>query len=123
MERPEVELVADDSQAAGHESPPVSPHDVDFYPMLCLYLNKGARHCDVDDLAQILDFRSPRADERYTIYSALFEAIYRGDEVAVQMLLDAGVSPRRRERSDPHFTSLLAASQAGQLGMTRRFGN
>ncbi|KAK8009718.1 hypothetical protein PG989_000651 [Apiospora arundinis] len=121
MEPPDAYLVTSNSPAAGHESSPSNPPHAHFYLMVRPYLKKGARHGDRDYLAQVLDAWSPQVDEENAIHEALFEAIYRGDEVAVQMLLDAGVSPRRPERSDPQFTPLLAASQAGQLGMARRF--
>ncbi|KAK8135000.1 ankyrin repeat-containing domain protein [Apiospora sp. TS-2023a] len=85
------------------------------------YLKKGARHGGPDYLAQVLDAWSPEVDAQYSIHTALFEAIDRGDEEAVQMLLDAGVSPRQPQRAEPKFTPLLAASRAGQLGMARRF--
>ncbi|KAK8006050.1 hypothetical protein PG991_012347 [Apiospora marii] len=120
MEQPEAKLVTGNPQTPGHEFPPSNPHDADFYPLLRPYLRGGARHCDTGYLAQILQIWSTQIDPRHTIRVALFEAICRGDEVAVHMLLDAGASPSRRESSDPQFTPLQAASQAGQLGMARR---
>ncbi|KAK8030403.1 hypothetical protein PG990_000137 [Apiospora arundinis] len=121
MEPPASYLLTGNPPAAGHESSPSNPPHAHFYLMVRPYLKKGARHGDQDYLAQVLDAWSPQVDEENVIHEALFEAIYRGDELAVQMLLDVGVSPRRPERSDPQFTPLLAASQAGQLGMARRF--
>ncbi|KAK8041547.1 hypothetical protein PG994_014554 [Apiospora phragmitis] len=128
MDQPGTSLVLGDPQTAGHEQPQSIPlydcehYPAGFHPLVHPYLEKGARQGDRDYLAQILQVWSPQIDEENAIHTALFEAIYRGDEVAVQMLLDAGVSPRLTEPCDPHFTPLLAASQAGQLGMAPAIG-
>ncbi|KAK8079393.1 DNA-binding protein RFXANK [Apiospora hydei] len=126
MDQTKDGLVIRDPQATGDEHPQLIPlydrkhYPAGFYPVVRPYMKGGARHCDTDYLAQVLQAWSPEIDQDNAINAALFEAIYRGDEVAAQMLLDAGVSPRRPQRSDPQFTPLQAASQAGQLGMARR---
>lgn len=103
----------------------VEPYDdsdfADFSTLLNDYLYLGARHGDRDCLAQVLQGWNPQVDKYNDISPALFEAIYRGDDVAVQMLIDAGVSLKTNEPCDPHFTPLLVASQYGRLEIARRF--
>lgn len=93
----------------------------DFSSLLndCLYL--GARRGDRNCLAEALRVWNPLVDKHNDIGLAIFEAIYLGDDVAVQILLDAGVSLKANEPCDPHFTPLLVASQHGRLGMARHF--
>lgn len=100
---------------------PNSDVSADFATLIHPYLEYGARHGDREYLAKVLQGWNRQVDKYNDIRLALFEAIYRGDDVAVQMLFDAGVSPETNEPCDPHFTPLLVASQFGRLEMARRF--
>lgn len=51
--------------------------------------------------------------------SALHRAIFKGDETAVRMILDAGVSPTVRGSYEPSYTPILTASHAGHREIAR----
>ncbi|KAK2035451.1 ankyrin [Colletotrichum zoysiae] len=93
---------------------PQMPH---FFDVVQPYLKNGDR----DYLAQVLQHWSPAIDPSHHIGEALHEAIFRNDETAVQMILDAGGDPKVQQTSDPGFTPLLAASQYGRLDLAGLF--
>ncbi|KAF6825709.1 ankyrin repeat protein [Colletotrichum musicola] len=76
-------------------------------------------HGDREYLATILRPWSPTVDPDNHIAEALHNAIWKCDDVAVRMMLEAGVNPRARQSCDPNFTPILAASQYGSLEIVR----
>lgn len=76
-------------------------------------------HSDREYLAMILPLWSLATDPDNHIAMALHHAIWKLDDVAVRMMLDAGVDPKAQETSDPNFTPILAASQHGSLEIVR----
>lgn len=90
-----------------------------YYEVVEPYLGHGSKPGDRQYLAHILETWNPDIDPDNDIGWALHWAIFRGDDAAVQMMLDAGVDPNTRDKQDPGFTPLLAASQHGRLGMAR----
>ncbi|KAJ0161954.1 Ankyrin repeat, PH and SEC7 domain containing protein secG [Colletotrichum tanaceti] len=92
-----------------------------YYEIVEPYLGHGTKTGDRQFLAHILETWNPDIDPDDDIGWALHWAIFQGDDAAVRMMLDAGVDPNTREKQDPGFTPLLAASQRGRLGMARLF--
>lgn len=92
-----------------------------YYEVVEPYLGHGNKTGDRQYLAHILETWNPDIDPDKDIGWALHWAIFRGDDAAVQMMLDAGVDPNTRDKQDPGFTPLLAASQHGRLEMARLF--
>lgn len=90
-----------------------------YYEVVEPYLGHGDKPGDRQYLAQILETWSPDIDPDNDISWALHWAIFQADDAAVQMMLDAGVDPNTRDKQDPGFTPLLAASQHGRLEMAR----
>ncbi|KAF3812025.1 hypothetical protein GCG54_00015575 [Colletotrichum gloeosporioides] len=88
-----------------------------FFDVVEPYLRSGDRVY----LAQVLQHWSPAIDPRHHIGEALHEAIFRNDETAVRMILDAGGDPKVQQTHDPGFTPLLAASQYGRLEIASLF--
>ncbi|KAL3291023.1 Ankyrin repeat protein [Colletotrichum asianum] len=88
-----------------------------FFDVVEPYLRSGDRLY----LAQVLQHWSPAIDPRHHIGEALHEAIFRNDETAVRMILDAGGDPKVQQTYDPGFTPLLAASQYGRLEIASLF--
>ncbi|KAF9875040.1 hypothetical protein CkaCkLH20_07306 [Colletotrichum karsti] len=86
-----------------------------FYEVVQPYLDTGNR----DYLAKVLKHWSLAVDPDRNIRYALHDAIFRDDEAAVRMILDAGVDPGMRQVHDPNFTPLLAAAQHGRLEIAR----
>ncbi|KAK8133653.1 hypothetical protein PG984_005665 [Apiospora sp. TS-2023a] len=99
-------------QTPQRESPP-------FYLVVEPYLRHGDRPQDREYLTDVLDTWSADLDPDNAIGWALHEAITKGDDVAVQKMLDAGVNPMMRQSCDPGFTPLLAAAQLGRLQRVR----
>ncbi|KAL0940479.1 ankyrin repeat protein [Colletotrichum truncatum] len=95
-------------------STPQMPH---FFEVVQSYLKNGDR----DYLAQVLQHWSPAIDPSHHIGEALHEAIFRNDETAVRMILDAGGDPKVQQTGDPGFTPLLVASQYGRLEIASLF--
>ncbi|KAK7947958.1 uncharacterized protein PG986_008844 [Apiospora aurea] len=92
-----------------------------YYSVVEPYLQPGDRQGDRAYLSEILQTWSPEADPGHAIGEALHWAIFKGDDAAVQMMMDAVVSPKVQQLSDSGFTPLLAASQHGRLAMARLF--
>ncbi|TQN69147.1 Ankyrin repeat, PH and SEC7 domain containing protein secG, partial [Colletotrichum shisoi] len=92
-----------------------------YYDILEPYLGHGNKPGDKQYLAHILETWNPNIDPENDIGWALHWSVYQGDDAAVQMMLDAGVDPNTRDKQDPGFTPLLAASQHGGLEMARLF--
>ncbi|KAK1846877.1 ankyrin repeat protein [Colletotrichum chrysophilum] len=88
-----------------------------FFDVVEPYLRSGDRVY----LAQVLQHWSPAIDPRHHIGEALHEAIFRNDETAVRMILDAGGDPKVQQTHDPGLTPLLAASQYGRLEIASLF--
>ncbi|KAF6835403.1 ankyrin repeat protein [Colletotrichum musicola] len=95
-------------------STPQMPH---FFEVVQPYLRNGDR----EYLAQVLRHWSPAIDPNHNIGEALHEAVFRNDETAVRMILDAGGNPKVQQTYDPGFTPLLAASQYGRLEIASLF--
>ncbi|KAF6784770.1 ankyrin repeat protein [Colletotrichum sojae] len=77
------------------------------------------KHGDREYLGKILRFWGPAVDPDNHIAEALHDAIWKCDDVAVRMMLEAGVDPGARQTCDPNFTPILAASQYGSLEIVR----
>ncbi|KAK8094822.1 ankyrin repeat-containing domain protein [Apiospora hydei] len=92
-----------------------------YYSVVEPYLEHGEKEGDRAYLSEILQTWSPEADPGHAIGEALHWAIFKGYNAAVQMMMDAVVSPKVQQSSDPGFTPLLAASQHGRLAMARLF--
>ncbi|KAK3307685.1 ankyrin repeat-containing domain protein [Chaetomium strumarium] len=78
------------------------------------------KHRNRDYLARLLQIWSPAMDEEEgtaLIGSALHRAIFIGDETAVRMILDAGVSPTVQDSQ--LYSPLATAAEAGQRDITR----
>lgn len=94
-------------------------------PALADLVKPYLKHGNREYLARLLQIWSPAKDEEGAndandlMGDALHLAIFRGDETAVRMMLDAGVSPAALQRGDPRHTPLLAASEAGHLDIAR----
>ncbi|KAL2125913.1 hypothetical protein VTI74DRAFT_2270 [Chaetomium olivicolor] len=72
----------------------------DFGTFIYSYLKHGNR----EFLAQLLQIWSPPIDEDHRLIGlALHHAIFKGDETAVRMILDAGVSPTAGQRKIAHL--------------------
>ncbi|GJC98928.1 ankyrin repeat protein [Colletotrichum higginsianum] len=92
-----------------------------YYEIVEPYLGHGNKTGDRKYLAHILKTWNPNLDPDNDIGWALHWSIFQGDDAAVQMMLDAGVDPNTRDKQDPGFTPLLAASQHGKLETARLF--
>ncbi|GKT93740.1 LOW QUALITY PROTEIN: ankyrin repeat protein [Colletotrichum tofieldiae] len=90
-----------------------------YYDAVEPYLKHGDRSGNRQYLAHLLQTWSPQIDPDTDIGWAVHWAIFKGDETAVRMMMDAGVSPTVRDTQDPGFTPLLAASQYGRLEIAR----
>ncbi|KAK8077145.1 hypothetical protein PG996_003315 [Apiospora saccharicola] len=87
------------------------------------YLRHGSRPEDREYLTDILETWSAELDPDNYIERALHEAITKGEDVAVQTMLDAGLNPMLRQLCDPGFTPLLAAAQLGRLQLVAARNN
>ncbi|KAK3896819.1 ankyrin repeat-containing domain protein [Staphylotrichum tortipilum] len=97
---------------------PLSSHR----PALADLVKPYLKHGDREYLARLLQIWSPANDEdraNDAMGNALHHAISRGDETAIRMMLDAGVSPTVLQPHDLGYTPLLAASEAGHRGIAR----
>ncbi|KAK1585458.1 ankyrin repeat-containing domain protein [Colletotrichum navitas] len=92
-----------------------------YYQVVEPYLRHGEKSGNRQYLAHILQNWNPSIDPDNDIGWALHWAIFLGDDAAVRMMVDAGVSTVLRDQQDPGFTPLLAASQYGKLEMARLF--
>ncbi|UQC79327.1 uncharacterized protein CLUP02_04806 [Colletotrichum lupini] len=92
-----------------------------YYVTVEPYLGHGNKTGDKQYLTHILESWSADIDRDNDIGWALHWAIFQADDAAVQMMIDAGVDPNTRDKQDPGFTPLLAASQHGRLEMARLF--
>jgi ankyrin repeat protein len=73
-----------------------------------------------DYLARLLQIWPNTTDNDHkSMGGALHHAIFKGDITAVQMMLDAGVSPIVEESQDPNYTPLLTAAETGQREIAR----
>jgi ankyrin repeat protein len=87
-----------------------------FGALVQSYTDSGDREC----LADLLQIWRPALDPHHArIGDALHHAIFIGDEPAVRMMLDAGVSPTVRQSSDTNYSPLLAASEYGKREIAR----
>ena len=86
-----------------------------FGRLVYTYVKHGSR----EYLARLLQIRNLVMDEddACSMGSALHHAIVIGDEIAVRMMLDAGVSPTVRDCQG--YTPLATAAEAGQRGIAR----
>ncbi|KAL2015323.1 hypothetical protein VTK56DRAFT_5805 [Thermocarpiscus australiensis] len=77
------------------------------------------KHGDRDYLARLLQIWSPAIDQNHTLMGdALHQAVFKGDDIAVRMILDAGLSPMV-ESQETKYTPLLTAAAAGQREIAR----
>ncbi|KAK4242722.1 ankyrin [Achaetomium macrosporum] len=88
-----------------------------FGSLVYTYVKYGNRKY----LERLLQIWSPAIDDDHTLMgSALHRAILKGDETAVRMVLDAGVSPRVVvSHEPPNYTPLLIAAEADQREIAR----
>ena len=77
------------------------------------------KHGNQEILAQLLQIWTPAIDIDHSLMGlALHRAIFKGDETAVRIMLDAGVSPTVLSDGN-NYTPLLTASDAGQRQIAR----
>ena len=94
---------------------PLKPRPT-FGTLVDTYVKHGNR----DYLARLLQIWSPAMDEEEgtaLMGAALHGAIFIGDETAVRMILDAGVSPTVQDSR--LYSPLATAAEAGQRGIAR----
>lgn len=90
--------------------PPTFANLVHFY-------TKNESH---EYLARLLQIWTHTTEKDHELMGgALHRAIFKGDETAVRMMLDAGVSPTVQESQDPNYTPLLTATEEGQREIAR----
>ncbi|KAL2255338.1 hypothetical protein VTK26DRAFT_3583 [Humicola hyalothermophila] len=91
------------------------PESHEFSMLLHSYIEHGNR----EGLARLAQIWSPAIDEDGLMGDALHRFIFTGDEAAVRIILGAGVSPTVVSCSDPNYTPLLTAADAGHREIAR----
>lgn len=83
------------------------------------FIDSYLKHGNQEILAQLLHIWTPAMDKDHMIMSLpLHQAVFKGDETAVRMILDAGVSPTVLSDGN-NYTPLMTASDAGQREIAR----
>jgi len=92
---------------------------LDLCPLSIRYYQSGDRK-HLPSLLHVWS-NTPNLDQA-PMTDVMHRAIYLGDELAVQMMLDAGVSPTGCVQYwEPYYTPLLAASSQGHLALVQLF--